>query len=147
VSMMRRVHLAAGVLTAIAFLASGAYMRLAVDPDALAPGEPLLYISRHIYMLGNALVHLVLAAYVQPMARASRRRLQWAGTTLLVVSSVLLMAAFLVEPIAGRGRTAVSALGIDIFGAGSILHVIAAWRGRNEDAYLTARSSLPARRR
>src|SRR5207237_1106489 len=85
----------------------------------------LLFISRHIYMLGPALVHLVLSAYVRPDARPRAVRLQWTGSSLLVLSSALLMTAFVVEPIGGRGRTAVSAFGIFSFAAGAILHAIA----------------------
>jgi hypothetical protein len=118
---MRRVHLAAGLVTAIAFLASGAYMRFLVDPDTLPPGRDLLYISRHIYMLGPALIHLLLAAYVRPVPQVALSRLQWAGTILLVVSSMLLMTAFVFEPIGGRDRTAVSAFGIFTLASGALL--------------------------
>jgi uncharacterized membrane protein len=117
--------LAAGVLNAIAFVSSGAYMRFLVDPDSLAPGVDLLYISRHIYMLAPALIHLALSAYVRPAARTGASRLQWAGTTLLIVSSVLLVSAFVFEPIYGHGRTGVSAFGIFTLAAGVVLHVIA----------------------
>ena len=123
---MRRTHLAAGVLNAIAFVSSGAYMRFLVDPAALAPGVDLQYISRHIYMLGPALVHLLLSAYLRPAARRALSRLQWTGTTLLIASSTLLISAFVFEPIGGRGRTAVSAFGIFTLAAGGLLHVCAA---------------------
>lgn len=126
---MRRTHLAAGVLNAIAFVSSGAYMRFVVDPASLAPGVDLLYISRHIYMLAAALVHLTLSAYLRPAARPGAAGLQWTGTTLLVVSSALLMSAFVFEPIGGRGRTGVSAFGIFTLAAGVILHVMAARLG------------------
>jgi uncharacterized membrane protein len=126
---MRRLHLAAGIVNAIAFVSSGAYMRFLVDPASLAPGVDLLYISRHIYMLAAALVHLVLSAYVRPAARQGASRLQWTGTILLIVSSTLLMSAFVFEPIGGRGRTAVSAFGIFTLAAGVMLHVIAARLG------------------
>jgi hypothetical protein len=130
---MRKTHLVAGVLNAIAFVSSGAYMRFFVDPASLAPGVDLLYISRHIYMLGPALVHLLLAAYVRPAARPGAARLQWIATILLVVSSTLLMSAFVFEPIYGYGRTAVSAFGIFTLGAGSILHFCAGRLGRSSE--------------
>lgn len=131
---MRSLHLTVGVLNAIAFLSSGAYMRFFVDPTSLAPGIDLLYISRHIYMLAAALVHLALSAYLRPAARAAALRLQWAGTTLLLVSSTLLMSAFVFEPIGGRGRTGVSAFGIFTLAAGVMLHVIAGRFGRRDTA-------------
>ena len=127
---MRRTHLAAGVLNAIAFVLSGAFMRFLVDPGSLEPGVDLLYISRHIYMLAPALVHLLLSAHMQPIDRPIASRLQFTGSILLIVSSTLLMAAFVFEPIYGHGRTAVSAFGIFTLASGSILHVIAARLGR-----------------
>jgi hypothetical protein len=101
-------------------------MRFLVDPDTLPPGRDLLYISRHIYMLGPALIHLLLAACVHPVPKAGFSRLQWAGTILLVVSSMLLITAFVFEPIGGRGRTEVSSFGIFTLAAGAILHAITA---------------------
>lgn len=127
---MRRLHLVAGVVTVLAFLTSGAYMRFVAHVDALPLGPQLMYISRHIYMLGPALMHLVLSAYVRSDPPLGIVRLQWTGTAFLVLSSTLLMTAFVFEPMAGRGRTAVSAFGIFTFAAGAILHVVASRVGR-----------------
>lgn len=130
---MRRTHLAVGVLNAIAFVSSGAYMRFLVEPATLAPGVDLLYISRHIYWLAPALVHFLSSAYLRPAVRAGAARLQWTGTILLLVSSALLMSAFVFQAIGGRGRSGVSAFGIFTCGAGVILHVMAS-RLRNDVA-------------
>jgi len=127
---MRRLHFAVGILTVIAFIASGAYMMFVANVNALPPGPHLLYISRHIYMLGPALVNLLLSVYVRPVAHPRVPRLQWAGTIFLVIASILLVLAFLLEPMANRGRTVVSALGIFTLWAGTILHVIAPRLGR-----------------
>ena len=75
-------------------------------------------------------VHLLLSASVRPAARPAASRLQWTGTALLIVSSTLLISAFVFEPIGGRGRTAVSAFGIFTLAAGVILHVSAGRLGR-----------------
>jgi hypothetical protein len=84
-----------------------------------------MYLSRHIYMLAPAMVHLVLSVHASPAPHPRLLRLQWAGTILLVVSAILLVVAFVVEPIAGRGRTGVSAFGIFSLVAGTLFHVIA----------------------
>src|SRR5262245_31410284 len=130
---MRRLHILVGALTLLAFLASGAYMRFAVHPHALAPGDELLYVSRHIYMLGPALVQLVLGAYVRLIAPSWARHLQWTGSGLLVLSSLLLAAAFVVEPVAGHGRTPVSAFGLYSLFAGALLHALSPYLGRMGD--------------
>jgi hypothetical protein len=119
---MRSLHFVTGLLNVIAFLVSGLYMRFYVNPDSLSPGLHLLYVSRHIYMLGPALVHLVLSGYVQPKAGS---RLQWPATILLILSSTLLASAFIFEAVKDHGRTELSAFGIYTFAAGSLLYAIA----------------------
>jgi hypothetical protein len=129
--LMRRLHFVAGTSTALAFFGSGAYMMFVGYRDYLtSPDRELLYVSRHIYMLGPSLVNLVLAVYVRLIQHPRVPRLQWAGTIFLLLSSVLLVTAFVVEPIVGWGRTPVSAFGIFFLWAGAILHVIAPRLGR-----------------
>jgi len=127
---MRRLHWISGALTVTAFLVSGAYMRWGVEPGTVDGEQRMVFISRHIYMLAPGLLHLVLAAYLQPIARARVARLQWAGSVLLVASSALLIAAFGIEPMAGRGRTAVSSFGLYSLWGGAFLHVISPWVDR-----------------
>ena len=122
---MRRIHLISGVVTIIAFLGSGAYLMFAVPQSWLDPERHLIYVSRHIYMLGPALVNLLLAVYASPNSFSRIRRLQWAGTVLLVIASILLMLSFVTEPIGNRGRTIVSALGLFSLWAGAFFHILA----------------------
>ena len=56
------------------------------------------------------------------------------GTLLLVVASALLVAAFVYEPMAGRGRSALSAYGIFSFVGGAALHALAPSLGRERNA-------------
>jgi len=129
-SLMRRLHLVIGIATTIAFFAAGAYINLSVNRSALAPEQHLLFISRHIYLLAPALVNLLLAVYASPVSHPRVPRLQWAGTILIAIASVLLIVAFFLEPIFGLGRSEISALGIFTLWAGTILHVIAPPLGR-----------------
>ena len=125
---LRRFHRVLGLATLLAFLASGAYMRLVAHPSELTDRDHLMYLSRHIYILGSALVHLVLGAYVAPRSTGAGRRAQWVASLLLGVSSLLLVAAFLVEPVAGRERTPVSTWGLYTLFAGALLHFFVALR-------------------
>ena len=129
---LRRLHLGLGLLTLAVFLLSGAYMRLVAHPGQLPDGPHLMFVSRHIYILANALVHLALGTYASLDASPGGRRWQWIGSALLAASSLLLVTAFVVEPMAGRGRTLVSTLGIDALFAGVLVHLIAGWRRRAE---------------
>ena len=114
------------------FLLSGAYMRLVAHPDRLPDGEHLMFVSRHIYILASAVVHLALGTYVSPAASRRGRTGQWIGSALLAASSLLLIAAFVAEPMAGRGRSLVSTLGIDALLAGVVVHALSARRRAGE---------------
>jgi hypothetical protein len=85
-----------------------------------------MFVSRHIYILAAALVHLGLGAYVSPLAGRGARGVQWLGSILLLASCVLLIAAFVFEPVAGRTRTNVSTWGLYTLFAGVVLHFLAA---------------------
>ncbi|TAH36947.1 MAG: hypothetical protein EYC70_08160 [Planctomycetota bacterium] len=127
-----RWHLLVGGTTLVIFLATGAYMRLREPAvSTLEPGMRLMFISRHIYILAAALLHLVLGTYVRPAATRRARAIQAVGSLLLVVASALLIAAFVVEPVAGRSRTLVSSCGLYALFAGTLLHASTALRRRS----------------
>jgi len=130
-TVMARSHLLAGGLTLVAFLISGAYMGAHDPPVAsLEPGLHVMFTSRHIYILAAALMNLLLGAYLRPTSTRAARAVQWVGSLLLLLAAGLLLAAFVVEPVAGRYRTAVSAFGLYSLFAGSLLHVAVALRTR-----------------
>src|SRR5262245_28525860 len=122
---LRSLHRAAGLLVLLAFLLSGAYMRYVAHPSRLPDGAHLTYLSRHIYILANALVHLVLGTYVVQSSTRRRRAAQWLGSGLLAISSVLLISAFVVEAVGDRARTPASSYGLYSLFAGALLHFAA----------------------
>ncbi len=125
---MRNFHRLLGALTLLVFLLSGAYMKFVAHPDQLSEGAHMMFVSRHIYILGNALVQLSLGAYVVSSSSRVGRNWQWIASSLLAMSSALLIAAFILEPMAGKSRTLVSSLGIYTLFAGTILHFVLALR-------------------
>ena len=129
---LARAHLLVGAMALVAFLLSGAYMAFHHPPlGALGPGMHMMFISRHIYMLAAALMNLVLGSYLLPTVSRGARSAQWIGSLLLMLSAGLLLAAFVGEPVAGRYRTPISALGLYSLLAGSLLHVGAVLRTRS----------------
>ena len=99
---MRRLHLAVGLLTVVAFLITGQFMGHHTPPmAALSDSVRLLFRSRHIYILASGLVNLVLGLYLQRHTRGWRRVVQAIGSGFLIASPALLIVAFTVEP--GRG--------------------------------------------
>jgi len=84
--------------------------------------------SRHIYILAAALINLVLGSHAGAATARGVTRGQWVGSVLLALSAVLLIAAFVYEPVAGRYATALSRYGISSLFLGAIFHVGAGLR-------------------
>ena len=124
---MRKLHLIVGLLGVLVFVLSGQAMR-SRKPSvrSLEDGQRMMFISRHIYILGSALVNLVLGTYLKMENRGWRRNLQVAGSLLILISPVLLTLAFVDEPGAGiAGRSLCSAFGWFTLIGGALAHFLA----------------------
>ncbi len=67
------------------------------DKDAIPQELRLLMRSRHIYILFSALIHLALGVYLSLRPATWRKIVQIAGSVVLLVSSIYLVRAFIVE--------------------------------------------------
>src|SRR5262249_2929333 len=86
----------------------------------------LMFVSRHIYLLGAALVNLVLGLYLQMQQTAWRRALQVVGSLLILFSVVSLLLAFFAEPPLGlAGRSWRGYLGMLALFFGVMTHLVA----------------------
>lgn len=122
--MIRRAHLWIGIAALAAFLATGAYMRYRTPP--VQADVHMMYVSRHIYILGAALANLMLGLYFADSSSTRRRGIQRAGSMLLVLAPFLLVLAFIAEPEGGiAGRSWRSSLGLYAMFGGAMLHVAA----------------------
>jgi hypothetical protein len=127
---MRKVHLWAGLVTVLAFLISGQFLRHHQPPmDTLSDSARLMLRSRHIYILASGLVNLMLGLYGLRI-KGWRGVLQMVGSVLLTLSPVLLIAAFAAEPARGFQPVEMwwSSLGLYALFGGSMLHLVAATR-------------------
>ena len=106
---MKRLHYIVGLLGVLAFVLSGQAMRFHKPAmKSLEAGAHMMYVLRHIYILGGALVNVMLGLYLRMESRGWRRNLQLVGSVMLLVSPILLTLAFLQEPEIGMaGRSAV----------------------------------------
>src|ERR1700740_2290487 len=104
---MRRGHLIIAVLGIIAFLITGQVMgHHHPKMQLLSPEIRMMYVSRHIYLLGAVLVNVVMGLYLQEGPPGWRRMLQRMGSLLIIVSAVSLLLAFMMEPALGlAGRS------------------------------------------
>src|SRR5271169_1558127 len=126
---MRLAHLYFGVAGVIAFVITGQVMAHHVPNIRALPGDVrMMFVSRHIYLLGAALVNLVLGLYLRLQTAGWRRGMQRIGSLLILVSVVVLLMAFISEPalgLAGRGwRTF---LGMITLFAGVMTHLVASF--------------------
>lgn len=128
---MRRIHLIFGVLGVVAFLLTGQLMKHhAPTMQLLTPEVRMMCVSRHIYLLGAALVNLVLGIYLREQPSGWRRILQWTGSLLILLSAVSLLMAFISEPSLGMaGRSFRSYFGLIGLFAGVMTHLVATITG------------------
>lgn len=123
---MRQTHLIIGVLGVILFLLTGQVMGHHVPNILTLSAEvQLMYLSRHIYLMGAALVNLVLGVYLTLDPTGWRRVLQQIGSLLILLSVALLLLAFIVEPALGiAGRSWRTYLGLIALFAGVMTHTV-----------------------
>jgi hypothetical protein len=124
---MRRMHLTIGLLGVIAFVITGQVMgHHHPRMQSLTPEFRMMYVSRHIYLLGAALVNMTLGLYLQVQPSGWRRVMQQIGSLLILLSVVALLVAFVAEPglgMAGRGWR--SSFGLIGLFAGVMSHLVA----------------------
>jgi MFS family permease len=130
---MRRVHLILGLLGVVTFLITGQLMKHHSPPvRMLTPDVRMMYVSRHIYLLGAALVNLVLGLYLREYSPGWRRTLQRIGSVLIFLSVLSLLMAFISEPALGlAGRSWRSYFGLIGLFAGVMTHLVAAAGGED----------------
>jgi|SRR6185503_9423394 len=126
---MKKTHLIFGLLMVFVFLLTGQYMDY-VHNRTLADGVRVLYRSRHIYILFNALINITLGLYVQYAVAGWRRSLQLIGSILIMIAPVFLLVGFFYEPPRGADQTKIAPYGIFATAIGVLLHLLSAGRKR-----------------
>jgi len=122
------VHLGAGALAVIAFLATGLMMRSQLRADP-AVDLAVRYMRRadHVYLLLSGLLNLALGLVP---AAGRRSRLQTIGSACLLAAPLLYVVAFLVEPRPASLWRPFTLLATLLAAAGVLLHVFPALWGR-----------------
>ncbi len=93
-----------------------------------------MFVSRHIYLLGAALVNLMTGLCLQMASGGWQRRLQLVGSALLLFSPASLALAFFTEPQLGlAGRSWPSRQGLFALFAGVMLHAMSRVRPTSPD--------------
>src|SRR5438128_2378892 len=110
---MKWFHLTVGILLFVAFCVTGRMMRLDFPAKDLMPQDlQILIRSRHIYILFNSLIFLVLGVYFRFSPRMWQRVLQGLGTLTLILSAAHLLWGWYLEAYETGHFTDVSRWGI-----------------------------------
>jgi len=128
---MKRIHFVVGLVLVLVFVLTGQYMDY-VHNRTLPDGIRILYRSRHIYLLLNALINITLGLYVQYAAAGWRRSIQLIGSVLIMIAPAFLLAGFFYEPPRGAEHTIIAPYGIFATAIGILLHLVSAWRKRHK---------------
>jgi ABC-type transport system involved in cytochrome c biogenesis permease subunit len=123
---MNLLHIIIGIVVLIIFAITGLYM-LGDFPDkgVISPDLRLLMRSRHIYILFSALLHLLAGVYFRPHSQRWRKILQLTGSFLMILGSVFLIWAFVVETYYLQHFSNLSRNGIITSAVGVGFHAIA----------------------
>jgi hypothetical protein len=121
---MKWAHLIIGILLFAAFATTGKLMRIDFpDKDAIDPTLRLLMRSRHIYILFNSLIWIMLGVYFRCNPLRWMRALQFTGSIFLLISAGYLIWGWYIESYQLAHFSDISREGIYLSLAGVGFHV------------------------
>ena len=122
---MKWFHLAIGIVLFAAFCVTGRMMRVDFpDKDLISPDLRLLMRSRHIYILFNSLIWLILGVYFRSNGRTLQRALQYTGSIFLFIAAGFLLSGWYLETYQLAHFSDISREGIYLSLAGVGFHLI-----------------------
>jgi len=133
---MKRIHLIVGLLATLAFVLSGQAMHFHRPKLQTLPDDVhLMYVSRHIYLAGAAMVNVCLGLYLKEQGALWRKAFQRLGSVFVLLSPVFLLLAFVQEPSMGMaGRSWRTQLGLIPLIIGVGLHLVANLAAKSNSA-------------
>lgn len=123
--LMAKLHKIVGVSVVVIFLLTGQYMKFYYPRmEEINEGMRMMLRSRHIYLLLAGLINICLGAYFIRRETKWRRVLQMIGSLLILLASLLMVAAFFYEPkLANLQRTLTLPSIIALF-TGTFFHLL-----------------------
>ena len=129
---MKPLHLIFGLLVLVVFLLTGQYMHYYYNHlVGMSDGLRLLYRTRHIVILLAGLLNLGIGIYFSYRQQLWRKVLQWLGSSLIVLASLLFIVAFFYEPKLTNLYTPLSHWGTYTIVAGTLFHLISGVRQKS----------------
>jgi hypothetical protein len=119
----------------IVFLLTGQYMdKVHNHLEGVEDGVRLLYRTRHIFILMASLIHIGIGLYYETRTGQWQRRIQTAGSSLLVIGTLLLVIAFINEPRNRDMETPYTHWGMYVILLGVILHWLSGLKQKKNKA-------------
>jgi len=110
---LRNVHTISGLLLGLIFIVTGFYLQFNIGTDhSVSASQHMMYRANHIYILFSSLIHLLMIPYFVSYNALWANRLKYAVSATLLVSSFLLVLAFIKEPVSGLMDRPLSAWGL-----------------------------------
>ena len=120
------LHRVIGVITVIAFLGTGVYMRKYLpEPSISTSLMRMLYRSAHVYLLLSGLTNIALGSYFVPSRSSGVRTIQGIGSALIMLTPALILIAFFYENAQQRLDRPMIVASVVALLAGSLLHLLA----------------------
>jgi hypothetical protein len=122
---MKWLHLVIGIVLFFIFTETGRRMRIDFpDKDLIPQDLRILTRSRHIYILFNSLIFIVLGVYFRWAPRIAQRAFQVVGSLLLLTASGYLLWGWYVETYELAHFSNISRWGIYLSLAGVVAHIL-----------------------
>ncbi len=133
--LLRRLHLAIGVLGLMAFILSGQYMHWVHGHLRGVPDGPRLFMrSAHIYLMWSSSLNLVLGCYFSWPASRPWRAVQALASLLVLAAPVLLGVSFIFEPYGPSLMRPLGAWATILALVGVLVHVVGVGLSRRAGA-------------
>lgn len=121
---LRSIHRWTGLVVVLAFVATGIFMRAGFpgidDPDHLVRSY---FRANHVYLLASGLLNIAVGAYLVLHDTRWRRNLQLAGSALLLLAPVVLLTAYMLEPVRATPHRPLTSVGVLLLFLAVMLHV------------------------
>lgn len=123
---VKRLHAIVGIGTVLVFLGTGVYMGISF-PQLYDGNEVIRYLFRanHVYILFAGLLNVLPGLYLSWSIIPWRKSLQRAGSWMILIASLLFVAAFIVEPVQASPMRPLTVTAAFVTLVGVTLHGIA----------------------
>jgi hypothetical protein len=121
---IRTVHLVVGATTIATFIATGICLKF-WGSELFGSNETMRFIYRanHVYIMFAGILNVAVGVYLRPHAKGWRRNLQVAGSVMLLIAPVLLIAAYIRETRLATHVRPLTSAGVMLLFLGTLCHV------------------------